>query len=549
MSLRSVAALFVMMMIPSVAPASPRARVAPDRQAAPDAPRTGAVCSRGENQCHAHVQITAAGEIAAAAAPPGDGLGPADLQSAYQIDPATARQGTIAIVDAYGYANLEADLGVYRAQFGLPPCTRANGCLKVVNQNGATSPLPAEPPPDDDWTVETALDADMASAACPGCKILVVQASDTSSINLYTAQNSAAAARPTVISDSWGRPQQAGEDLTNHEPFFDHPGIAQFVSAGDSGYNESGRGPAYPSTSAHVIAVGGTALTRSAGARGWSEVAWTMGGSSCSLSIPRPAFQAGSPCAFRAASDIAAVGDPATGVAVYNAANGGWLVIGGTSAAAPLVAAIFAASGHGDATAAQIAQIAQTAPTTGALFDVTAGSNGPCGNRLCNAGVGWDGPTGHGTPSATVLADTGSGPGTGTLTVAITSPGDHATVKAGFKVTATASADAVEVGLGIDGALVATLTRGPYEFATPANLSFGPHLVQIAAADAQRNVVISEIHIVVALGGGVGDVPADDADDGHTGGCRAGRGAGAPAQLALALVTVLAVRRRRRTMR
>lgn len=46
---------------------------------------------------------------------------------------------TVAIVDAYGYTDLERDLGVYRSQFGLPACTKASGCLKVVNQTGGTS--------------------------------------------------------------------------------------------------------------------------------------------------------------------------------------------------------------------------------------------------------------------------------------------------------------------------------------------------------------------------------------------------------------------------
>ncbi|HMG21508.1 MAG TPA: hypothetical protein VK607_09340, partial [Kofleriaceae bacterium] len=445
-------------MMSSLASASPHARVRPDRMAPGEAP-TAAVCGGGgENHCYAHVRIDAAGEILANAGPGTPaGFGPAELQSAYQIDltkPMPPTPPTIAIVDAYGYANLESDLATYRSQFGLPPCTVSNGCLKIVNQRG-TAALPPAPPADDDWTVETALDVDMASAACPHCKILVVLSDSPSNLDLYTAQNAAAAAGATVISDSWGAPQAIGQDLTPNEQFFNHPGIAQFVAAGDSGYNEGGGGPAYPSTSAHVIAVGGTALVKSTTARGWSETAWTKGGSSCSYSIPKPAHQTATGCSFRAASDIAAVGDPATGVAVFNAANNGWLVIGGTSAAAPLVAAIFAASGRGNATAAGISQ------STGSLFDVTAGSNGACGAPLCVAGAGWDGPTGYGTPSSAALAG-GTGPGTGpggggggggALAVAITSPADGDTLDAGFAVTATATG-ATEVGLVVDGTLV-----------------------------------------------------------------------------------------------
>ena len=64
------------------------------------------------------------------------GLSPADLQSAYRI-PASNSTKTIAIVDAYGYPGDERDLAVYRKQYGLPPCTTANGCFKKTSQNGS----------------------------------------------------------------------------------------------------------------------------------------------------------------------------------------------------------------------------------------------------------------------------------------------------------------------------------------------------------------------------------------------------------------------------
>jgi uncharacterized protein (TIGR03382 family) len=115
-------------------------------------------------------------------------------------------------------------------------------------------------------------------------------------------------------------------------------------------------------------------------------------------------------CQYKATTDIAAVGDPNTGVAVYNAANGGWGVIGGTSASAPLMAAIFAATGNGNQTSGTF--VMQNASK---LYDVTSGTNGTCGTILCKAGVGWDGPTGYGTPNAMALmAQTGgSGSGSG----------------------------------------------------------------------------------------------------------------------------------------
>lgn len=396
-----------------------------------------AVCTQGRFRCHAHVRTSKTGQRitshAAAATP--QGFGPPDLQAAYKIDPsklATATAPTVAIVDAYGYAALEADLGIYRAQYGLPACTKANGCLRVVDQNGQSTSLPPDPPTTDDWRVETALDIDMVSAACPKCNILVVQATDNMGDGLDVGQNAAAALGATVISDSWGGAEStaAPAATSGEEVYFDHPGIAIFVSAGDDGYNDqlvaqaAARGPDYPGTSAHTIAVGATHLVKDpTTTRGWTETTWApvagdptrgAGGSACSLSIPKPAYQMASPCAFKATTDIAAVGDPQTGVAVYTSAvAGGWTVVGGTSASSPFVAAIFAATGNGGQTSG-----AFIANNVAKLNDVLSGTNGTCGTQtlLCNAAKGWDGPTGFGTPNASAFMPAASGTGGGTGT-------------------------------------------------------------------------------------------------------------------------------------
>jgi uncharacterized protein (TIGR03382 family) len=373
--------------------------------------QTGSVCSGAGKRCFAHVHATAEGFVQPAVTP--QGFGPADLQAAYKIPTTITGTPTVAIVDAYGYAALESDLAAYRTQYGLPACSVANGCLKIVNQTGGAT-LPAAPPANDDWTIETALDVDMASAACPSCKILVVQADDDQGDGLDIAQNAAASLGAAVISNSWGGPEQAGQSLTAQEVYFNHPNIAVFVSAGDNGYNDAGQGPDYPATSAFTIAVGGTHLVKDASARGWTETAWTSGGSACSLSITKPAYQTNSGCTFKATTDIAAVGDPQTGVAVYNSPNGGWTVVGGTSASSPLVAAIFAATGNGKQTSGSFVK-----DNAAKLYDVTSGTNGTCTNAiLCHAGAGWDGPTGYGTPNASLFVTgstggTGSGTGTG----------------------------------------------------------------------------------------------------------------------------------------
>ncbi len=357
--------------------------------------------------CKARVRTDGQNHIKPFATP--SGFGPADLTSAYKLDPAKTSTATIAIVDAFNYPNAESDLATYRSQFGLPPCTKANGCLKIVNQNGATSPLPGNAPAGDDWTVEAALDLDLASAACPTCKLVLVEAQDDQGNGLFTSQN-AAAAMPgvVVISDSWGGSSD-GTDATLDSQFFTHSNVNIFVATGDNGVNTQ---PDYPSTSARVIGVGGTSLKKSTTAtRGWTEGAWSGAGSSCSSVTAKPGFQSVVPsaaCTKRAASDVSAVADPNTGLAVFNAANGGWIVVGGTSASSPFVAGVYARYGI---TASNDASFAYA--HAGQFFDITTGKNGSCGGALCNAGAGWDGPTGLGTPNGAALNGGGGGGGGG----------------------------------------------------------------------------------------------------------------------------------------
>jgi hypothetical protein len=349
------------------------------------------VCSGGRWTCFARIQLDDSTHRIKPMASP-QGLGAGDLASAYKLNTSLTPNATIAIVDAYNYPNAESDLAKYRSQYGLPPCTKANGCLTIVNQNGQTSPLPGNAPPGDDWTVEAALDLDMASAACPNCKLLFVEANDDQSDGLFIAQNAAAQLGATVISNSWGGPEDSG--TASYETYFNHPGVGIFVAAGDAGYNDGGQGPDYPSTSAYVTGVGGTSLVKSSNTRGWTEGAWKSGGSSCSTHIAKPSYQSSTACSKRMTSDVSAVGDPNTGVAVYNS---GWQVIGGTSASSPFVAGVYALYGLG----AQAPGWAYS--NASKFFDVTTGKNGSCGTILCNAGAGWDGPTGIGSPNGAQL--------------------------------------------------------------------------------------------------------------------------------------------------
>jgi subtilase family serine protease len=297
---------------------------------------------------------------------------------------------TVAIVDAYDNPNAESDLAVYRSTYGLPPCTTANGCFKKVNQAGAASPLPAG---DVGWGQEIALDVDMVSATCPQCKILLVEATTNGLADLFTAVDTAAAMGANVISNSYGASEFSSE--TFYESHYNHPGVAITASTGDYGY-----GVQFPASSRYVTAVGGTSLVKDASARGWSETAWNGAGSGCSKYVAKPSWQTDAGCAMRTVADVSAIADPYTGVSVYDTyGSSGWLVFGGTSVAAPVVAGIYALAGN----AASVNAGSYAYSHTSSLWDVTSGSNGACGVQtyLCTAGPGYDGPTGLGTPKGT----------------------------------------------------------------------------------------------------------------------------------------------------
>jgi len=337
-----------------------------------------------EVSCHARVLIGRDGQPQPNATPAG--LTPAQLRDAYQITGTGSSSTIIAIVDAYDYPNAESDLAVYRAQFGLPSCTTANGCFKKVNQDGVQGSYPRV---NVGWAQEMALDLDMASAMCPSCKLLLVESKSATFADLGTAVDTAVKLGAHVVSNSYGGSESAS--AASYDSHYTHPGVAITVSSGDSGY-----GVEAPASSPHVTAVGGTSLRSAANTRGWSETAWNGAGSGCSTVFAKPSWQTDTGCAKRSVADVSAIADPNTGVAVYGPStrrNATWMVFGGTSVAAPLVGGIYAVN------AGAVNFGGDPYAHTSALFDVTSGNNGSCGGYLCTAGAGYDGPTGLGTPN------------------------------------------------------------------------------------------------------------------------------------------------------
>ncbi len=342
-----------------------------------------------------------------------NGLSPEKMHKAYNLPctpgantidwqcdtPTTFGPKTVAVILAFHSPTIEADLAVYSQTFGLPPCTKANGCLTIVNQNGQTSPLPSGR--DSTWAVEAAMDVQIAHAICQTCKILLVEAEDNYFTNLGAATSRAAQMGATVISNSYGNYEYPS--YAQYESFYDHPGIAVTASSGDWGY-----GTIFPASHSKVIGVGGTELSLFPDNTYASEKTWNGAGSGCSATRLAGTYQTSLPnwsavgCGTKkSVSDVSAVASPYTGAAVYDSGNGfgrsGWKIIGGTSLSSPLYAAVIALQGG------------IPSGTDGSAFpytqqdkfrDVNIGSNGSCGGMLkCMAGVGYDGPTGLGTPN------------------------------------------------------------------------------------------------------------------------------------------------------
>ncbi len=321
----------------------------------------------------------------------GGGFSPADLQQAYGAQGLSVSSQTVGIVDAYDDPNAESDLAEYRSHYGLSSCTTSNGCFKKVNESGVQGSYPAA---NAEWATEISLDLDMASAICPGCKILLVEASSNSFTDLGTSENTAASLGSTEISNSF-----AGSDCecTSYDSkYFNHPGIPMTAASGDHGYQVN-----YPASSPNVLAVGGTTLTPAKNFRDYAESAWSGTGSGCSAYEPKPVWQTDGSCSHKTNNDISAVADPNTPVSIYDTySQSGWILEGGTSAASPIVASIMAfANGYNRSLGPDAFYETAKENGTGVLDDVVSGSNGSCGGTyLCTAGPGYDGPTGLGSP-------------------------------------------------------------------------------------------------------------------------------------------------------
>jgi subtilase family serine protease len=329
------------------------------------------------------------------------GLTPAQLRKAYGLSALTTTGSgvTIAVVDAFGNPDAQADLNQFDANFGLPATTLSiaypQGKPKKTNQS---------------WALETDLDIEMVHAMAPGARIVVDVARDTALNDLLAAVKDAyATQKASVVSMSFGGSEFAAETGPSVDGIFStgaSMGVSFTVASGDSGM-----GAQYPAASPFVTAVGGTTLTTQPDGTYVKETAWHGSGGGISAFEKRPTYQSAfNHNAKRGLPDVAMVADPNTGVVMYDGFGynhqKGFFVLGGTSVAAPLFAGVLALANQMRASSMKNANVdlysVASLHYASDFHDIVSGSNGTCG-AVCNAGPGYDYVTGLGSPVANTL--------------------------------------------------------------------------------------------------------------------------------------------------
>jgi subtilase family serine protease len=386
---------------------------------------------------------------------------PAQIRHAYGFDQvaATGANQKIAIVDAYGNTSIQQDLNTFCTQFGLSSTT-----VQILGSNTGG---------DTGWALETALDVEWAHAIAPGATIILSVAASSSSTDLLKAVDAAVNAGATVVSMSWGGPEFSG--MSNYDNHFNRANVTFTASSGDGG-----AGVEWPAVSPYVVGVGGTTLYLDANGNRTSETAWSGSGGGTSSFYSEPAYQSGWQTSNRrGVPDVSFLADPNTGVLVYDSMNGGWFVVGGTSASAPQWAALVALAnelrvksgstplGSLNSLLYPLAQGSTTVPYTinpAYFYDVSQGSNGGY-----DAGPPYDFVTGLGSPVANALVPA-LAPSTQTPDFALSATPASQTVTAGTSAGYTVSATSM-------GGFSSTINLSLSGLPSGATASFSPQSI------------------------------------------------------------------------
>ncbi|MGH3492200.1 MAG: S53 family peptidase [Sciscionella sp.] len=350
------------------------------------------------------------------AASGGAGFAVPELATVYGFPTGSDGSGTVLAIIELGGGYTQQDLDTYFA--GVKLATPSVTAVPVAGGTNAPTGDPSGP------DGEVLLDIEVAGALAPKAKQLVYFAPNTNQ-GFVQAVSTAVHADPTpaALSISWGQSEdswsaQSRTALDSALADAAALGIVACVASGDGGSSDgSSDGKShvdFPASSSHALACGGTSLVLDTNGTVSSETVWhsANGGSTgggVSDVFPLPTYQnaAGVPPRAgggtgRGVPDVAADADPATGYQVL--IDGKQTVVGGTSAVAPLWAAL--ACRIVQDTGGQIGPLQPklypgTVPGTAAqgFRDITTGSNG-----AYSAAPGWDACTGLGVPVGTVLA-------------------------------------------------------------------------------------------------------------------------------------------------
>ena len=347
------------------------------------------------------------------AAAPSVSYSPLMVGTAYAFPSADSGSGQCVGILEFGGGYRAEDLQKFFSSMGesLPAIT-------AVSIDGATN-APTGNPGGPDAEVE--LDIEIVGALVPGARIVAYFApnSEQGFVDAMSTAIHDAVNRPNLLSVSWGGPEpswtrqamtvfsQACEDATAM-------GVTILAASGDRGATDGEPGGMlavdFPSSSPYVLGCGGTRLLLPGGGRleerVWNDLAQGGGatGGGVSEFFPLPSYQADAQVpageggfAGRGVPDVAADADPDTGYAVF--VDGSSAVIGGTSAVAPLWAALLARINQGlGAPVGYLQPLLYGPPEKGTFHAVLEGNNGGY-----DAGPGWDACTGLGTPDGAAL--------------------------------------------------------------------------------------------------------------------------------------------------
>jgi kumamolisin len=339
---------------------------------------------------------------------------PLQVAQAYGFPDGTGAGECVALIELGG-GYRPADLDTYFSGLGVSSPT----VVAISVDHAANSPTGSADGPDG----EVMLDVEVVGAVAPGARIAVYFAPNTDAgfLDAITTAIHDTTNKPSVISISWGGPEsswtaQAMQAMDEAFQAAATLGITVCVASGDNGSSDGATGGGdhvdFPASSTYALACGGTSL-RAGGASITSETVWNDGstggasGGGVSTVFPLPAWQKGLqaskvkgasvPLTMRGVPDVAGDADPQTGYAVR--VDGNDMVIGGTSAVAPLWAALIARI---NAITGKPAGLLAPALYGSAadMRDITQGNNGDFA-----AASGWDACTGLGSPNGKALLD------------------------------------------------------------------------------------------------------------------------------------------------